>query len=267
MKMGIAINNAKIKNTGIFLAICLLIPFASISWADDVAVSNTIKGKADSAPKFIYLTFDDGPLKGSNDVSEAVELEKIKINVFVVGSHLKAGPRMRGYFELYTKNPYIEIGNHSYSHAHDSYSLFYSKPELAYDDFLYNADILKLKNKLARLPGRNMWRLKNRSIDDVKSGSKTADLLYSKGYTVFGWDLEWRHDRITAGPVQTVEDMVYLIDTMFAKKKTVTENHIVILCHDEMFMTSWEESKLKELIEKLIASGNFRFEHLSNYPQ
>ena len=112
-----------------------------------------------------------------------------------------------------------------------------------------------------------MWRLKNRAIDDVKSGSKTADLLYNKGYTVFGWDLEWRHDRITAVPVQTVDDMVYLIDTLFAKKKTVTENHIVILCHDEMFMTSFEESMLKRLIERLNAKGNFRFEHLSNYPQ
>ena len=256
-----------INNIRIFLAILLLISFSSFCAAADPAAGGKLTDKKDGAIKFIYLTFDDGPLKGSNDVSDAVAQEKVKINVFVVGLHLKAGPKMRSYFELYKNNPYIEIGNHSYSHAHDSYSRFYSKPELAYHDFLYNADVLQLKNRMARLPGRNMWRLKNRLIDDVKSGSKAADLLFRDGYSVYGWDLEWRHDPKTAVPVQTVDDMIYLIDSRLAQKKTVTENHIVILCHDEMFMNRWEESKLKALIEKLNARGNFRFEHLSNYPQ
>jgi peptidoglycan/xylan/chitin deacetylase (PgdA/CDA1 family) len=39
----------------------------------------------------------------------------------------------------------------------------------------------------------------------------------------------------------------------------------VILCHDEMFRKSWEESELKQLIDKLRTKG-FKFGHLSEYP-
>jgi peptidoglycan/xylan/chitin deacetylase (PgdA/CDA1 family) len=258
---------AKIKKTGIFLTFGLLFLSASISCAADLTARPDIKGKDNGSVKFIYLTFDDGPLQGSYEISDAIGQEKIRINVFFVGSLVRHSAAMKEYFKLYENNAYIELGNHSFSHAHDSYSLFYSKPELVYLDFLYNAEILKLKNKVARLPGRNMWRLKNKSIDDVKSGAKAADLLFSNGYRVFGWDLEWRHDPKTGAPVQTVDDMIYLIDSLLTLKKTVAENHLVILCHDEMFRKSWEESRLRELIERLKSRSNFRFEHLSDYPQ
>lgn len=33
------------------------------------------------------------------------------------------------------------------------------------------------------------------------------------------------------------------------------ENHLVILCHDEMFCKSWEENELKQLIDKLKGRG------------
>ena len=68
------------------------------------------------------LSFDDGPLEGSEDVDNAVRAEKIKINVFVVGSYVQIFPQMNKYFQLYENNPYIETGNHSFSHAHNEYS-------------------------------------------------------------------------------------------------------------------------------------------------
>jgi len=39
-----------------------------------------------------------------------------------------------------------------------------------------------------------------------------------------------------------------------------------LLCHDEMFVKEWEESELKQLITKLKADGNYRFDFISNYP-
>jgi peptidoglycan-N-acetylglucosamine deacetylase len=214
----------------------------------------------------IYLTFDDGPLEGSEDIDDAVKTDKIKINVFAVGSHVRAVPRMRTYYQLYEKNPYIQVGNHSYSHAHDEYRLFYEDPATVYQDFEKNGRVLQLKSKLARLPGRNMWRIGNKAINDVISGSTSADLLSKKGYTVFGWDVEWRHDSRTGAPIQTVNDMYHLIDTLLKERRTVTENHIVILCHDEMFRKNWEETELKQLIERLKSTGKYEFNHLSEYP-
>jgi hypothetical protein len=34
-----------------------------------------------------------------------------------------------------------------------------------------------------------------------------------------------------------------------------------------MFRKKWEETELKELIERLRATGEFSFHHLSEYPQ
>lgn len=243
--------------------ISLVLAFMSLSnsWAEEFKSINQ------KPPYHIYLTFDDGPLEGSEDIDDAVKKDKIKVNVFVVGSHVRSVPRMGTHFQLYENNPYIEVSNHSYSHAHDEYRLFYKDPEAVYKDFELNKQVLKLNNKLARLPGRNMWRIGNIAKNDVKSGSSSADLLSKNGYTVLGWDLEWQHDARTGAPIQTVNDMYHLIETLLKERRTVTENHIVILCHDEMFRKNWEETELKELIERLKSTGKYEFNHLSEYPR
>jgi len=221
--------------------------------------------RPDSLARTIYLTFDDGPLEGSESINDIVRREKIKVNVFVVGINAKNSKRLQEYLQMYKTNSWIEVGNHSFSHAHDDYQAYYNNPDAVFEDFLDNEKTLLLTNKLARLPGRNMWRLKDRSVNDVKSGSKAADKLFANGFIVFGWDLEWAHDPKSGSPIQTVEDMIHLIERCFSEKRTVTENHLVILCHDEMFRKIWEESELKQLIDSLRTKG-FNFAYLSEYP-
>lgn len=215
----------------------------------------------------IYLTFDDGPLEGSEDINDAVSKEQIKVNVFVVGQHALSSERMRSFYKLYENNPWIEIGNHSFSHAHDHYKKFYKQPDSVVADFMKCQALLHIPNKLARQPGRNQWRLKDTSINDVSSGAASADLLFKKGFRVFGWDLEWQHDVKTGAPIQTVTDMFELIEKKFNENKTVTPGNLVLLAHDEMFRNGWEESELKQLIDTLESSGKYSFEHLSNYPE
>ena len=176
----------KSQRAVVIIGLLLAIMSLTNSWAEESKSSN-------QKPAYhIYLTFDDGPLEGSEDIDDAVRADKIKINVFVVGSHVRSVPRMSSYFQLYENNPYIELGNHSYSHAHDEYSLFYKDPEAVFQDFEKNERVLQLKTKLARLPGRNMWRIGNITKNDVISGSSAGDLLLKNGYTLFGWDLEWQ---------------------------------------------------------------------------
>lgn len=250
-----------------FVVLCVLGLFT-----DDRAYAQNIRLPDDSfAPKkpvkHIYITFDDGPLDGSSEVSDAVQTEKIAVTVFVVGSNVVASERLKEFYHLYERNAYIEIGNHSYSHAHDSYRKFYENPDEVLLDFLKNQMVLHTNNKLARLPGRNMWRLTGRIKNDLTSGASSADLLFKHGYRVFGWDLEWQHDSRTGAPIQTVVDMVDLIEKLLAEKETVTENHLVLLCHDEMFQKKWEETELKQLIDRLRATGEFSFNFLREYPQ
>jgi len=215
----------------------------------------------------IYLTFDDGPLEGSEDIDDAIRQERIKINVFLVGQHALGSKKMEDYFHLYQRNPYIEIGNHSFSHAHDHYKSFYQKPDSVVADFLKCQRLLNIPHKFARQPGRNQWRLKGIVKNDVTSGIKSADKLYELGFKVFGWDLEWQHDAKTGEPIQTVNDMVELIEKKLANKSTVKPGHLILLSHDEMFRNGWEESELKELIDKLKAKGNYEFNYLSQYPE
>jgi peptidoglycan/xylan/chitin deacetylase (PgdA/CDA1 family) len=226
-------------------------------------VSNVLKEQQYT----IYLTFDDGPLGGSKKINKAVLDEKIKINVFVVGVHAQRKKRTMRFYNLYLQNPFIEVCNHSYSHAHNRYRAFYNDPQNVLADFLKCQKELNIPFKLARQPGRNQWRLKDTAINDVRSGAASADLLFKEGFKVFGWDLEWQHDAKTGVPIQTVDDMVEKIGTLLKEGKTVRQNHLVLLAHDQMFRKGWAESELKQLIEQLKEKGNYTFEHLSKYPE
>jgi peptidoglycan/xylan/chitin deacetylase (PgdA/CDA1 family) len=255
-----------------FIITELIILCALCLFADEHTYAQITQPSEESAAakkpfKHIYLTFDDGPLNGSLEVSDAVRTEKVEVTIFVVGLNVVTNQRLKDYYRLYEQNPYIEIGNHSYSHARDAYGKFYENAGHVFLDFLRNQMVLHLKNKLARLPGRNMWRLPGKIKNDVTSGASSADLLFKHGYRVFGWDLEWRHDSKTGAPIRTPGDMMELIEKLLAEKRTVVENHLVLLCHDEMFRKKWEESELKELIERLRATEEFSFNHLSEYPQ
>ncbi len=217
-------------------------------------------------PYTIYLTFDDGPLHGSENIATAITKENIKVNVFVVGQHIQNSPQLKGYFNEYLVNPMIEVGNHSFSHAHNKYQLYYSNANSVYVDFLKCYNEYKLPTKLCRLPGRNMWRTATIKHNDMPSGSAAADLLYQNGFKIIGWDLEWEHDAPTSSPVQTGDDMVYLIETHLKNGTTRVKNHLVLLSHDEMFSKGWEQSELDQLVDKLKATGNFKFEFLSTLP-
>ena len=215
----------------------------------------------------IYLTFDDGPLNGSENIDSIILSEKIKISVFLVGEHVEANRDMNNYFKYYEENPYIDEYNHSYSHANNHYEKFYSNPQTAISDILKNQQLLKLRYKIVRLPGRNMWRIDSRKRDDGISGTSTADGLVQLGYKVIGWDLEWQHDAKTEKPLQSVDDMYKEINSRCQSGNTFTPNNMVLLIHDEMFQKKWEESELKQLVNKLKQSDNYVFEQIRFYPQ
>lgn len=115
------------------------------------------------------------------------------------------------------------------------------------------------------MPGRNIWRIGQRKRNDGTSGEAAADLLATNGYKLYGWDIEWQHHP-NATPVQSVDELVKEIDGMLSNGKSFTKDHIVVLIHDEMFQKKWEESELKQLIDKLKLHENYVFEHIRFYP-
>lgn len=247
------------KRTIIGLLILGII-FIVLSFTKCIKSTNILK---QNNKKYIYLTFDDGPLNGSQRINDAILSEKIPITVLLVGEHALVRPKD---VDLYRENEYIEIGNHSYSHANDHYKLYYSNPEGVLKDFKRNMDTLKINSKLGRLPGRNMWRINGRSKNDISSGIEAADLLYKNGFSLFGWDLEWMHDSHTSEPIGTAEDIFKKIEKRIDDNRLFTKKHLVLLCHDEMFQNSYQESELKKLIDILKSKNEYTFAYLKDYP-
>ena len=82
--------------------------------------TNLLAQKAsDFVKKYIYLTFDDGLLNGSENMDEVFKNEKLKVTVFLVGEHVEKNKTMTDYFKYYEDNPYIEECNHSWTHANE----------------------------------------------------------------------------------------------------------------------------------------------------
>lgn len=231
----------------------VLISLLLTSWLTTVPGSKT----------FVYLTFDDGPLNGSQHINDVVLSEKIPISVMLVGKHAAIRPHD---VELYRNNPYIELGNHSYTHANEHYVAYYNNPEGVLADFVRNMDSLQLTDKIGRLPGRNMWRVNQRTRNDISSGIEAADLLHKNGYSLFGWDLEWMHDPHTAEPIGTADEIFSQIQKTIEQNRVFTSNHFVLLCHDEMFQNGYEESELKKLIELLKGKDEYQLAHIRDYP-
>ena len=218
--------------------------------------------------QYVYLTFDDGPLDGSQNIDSIILAEKVKISVFLVGSEVVGDREMESYFKYYEENPYIEEYNHSFTHGYDQYKVFYGNPHKATLDFLKNQRYLKIQYKIIRMPACNTWRFNNRKQDDCEINAvATADSLAARGFKVFGWDVEWEHHEEDDTPVQSVDEIYRQIMQQLNSGNTFVKNNIVILLHDEMFQRRWEESDLKQLIDRLRKDKNIVFEQMRFYPQ
>lgn len=217
---------------------------------------------------YIYMTFDDGPLQGTEEIIQVIDDLDLPISMMMVGLHVEASPANRALLRQADTDPRILVGNHSYSHAYNHYLRFYQDPQKVFEDFEKNQTLLNTFKKqpllkIARLPGRNMWQVASRARYDVKSGQSSARLLHQNGYTLFGWDVEWAHNARTGEPIQSVDEMVRLIEAK--APHAFTPNHVVVLAHDEMFRTSQEDSQLRRLIQKLKQKGSV-FRTLKEYP-
>ncbi|MGN2373027.1 polysaccharide deacetylase family protein [Sphingobacterium spiritivorum] len=230
------------------------------------AQRDSINAKLDSLPKHIYLTFDDGPLIGSSAIDSIATAKNIKINVFLIGKHANMSKRLKKDYLRYYNNPLVDCYNHSYTHANNKFSVFYSNPNHAFSDFEKNEADLALKYKITRMPGRNIWYFKDRRRIDLQSGTSTADLLYANGYEIMGWDVEWKIHGLTGQPVQSVNEIYQRMKNRLKKKDSFTANNVVLLMHDDMFQNRKGQKLLSDLIDSLKSNPNYHFEHMRDYP-
>jgi peptidoglycan-N-acetylglucosamine deacetylase len=215
--------------------------------------------------KTIYLTFDDGPNKGTRKVLHIVQQEEVPVTFFIIGEHVFGCPEQKATFDSLQQCRYIEIANHSYTHAGCRYEKFYSAPDSVVKDFARCADSLGIRSGIIRTPGRNIWRTENITSTDIKASTAAADSLKQKGFISVGWDLEWHFNK-QLDLLCSEEELITRVDSLFAKGKTKTPEHLVLLAHDQAYTDTGDSARLHSFIQKLKLNDNYDFDFISNYP-
>ena len=224
------------------------------------------QSKPPKKKKKIYLTFDDGPNKGTPTVLNIIEQEQVPVTFFLVGSHVKGSHEQSTTFDLLKTSRVAELCNHSYSHAGNRYDKFYSNADSVVADFEKAQAVMQLQNNIARCPGRNAWRIDSLQVTDIKKSKAAIDSLYRKGYTVMGWDIEWHFDSKTMKPVQSPEKMVSEIDSAFTKNKIRHLDNIILLAHDQAYRKPDDSAALHRFIKLLKTNDDYELDVVSNYP-
>ncbi|WP_407404742.1 polysaccharide deacetylase family protein [Chryseobacterium sp.] len=235
------------------------------STSEQEIIHNTNKVN-DSTKNVIYLTFDDGPNKGTANLIKILNKRKVSATAFLIGVHGKASLQQKKDLEDLKKDTLIEFANHSYSHAHNKFVQFYRNPLAVVQDFDRAKDSLKLSNNIARTPGRNIWRLNNINRTDLKSSNDAANGLQKAGYKVIGWDLEWRHSK-KMGLSGNHQAMIKKVDSLFNNNLTCTPKHLVFLTHDQYLSDQDSMRELDLFIEELQKTNRFVFRKISAYPK
>jgi len=216
--------------------------------------------------KTIYLTFDDGPNKGTKKVMDILNEEQMPATLFIIGEHVYGSRQQHEIYDSLIHNDLFEIANHSFTHAFENrYKTFYDEPDSVVKDFQKCADSLKLTSQIIRTPGRNIWRTASITSTDLKDATGAADSLKSKGFKAIGWDLEWHFDS-NQDLVQSDTLLMQQIDTLFAHNRTKTLNSLVLLAHDRTFYSFKDSCALHRFIKELKRREVYDFETLSNYP-
>jgi len=222
--------------------------------------------KVKSKKKKLYITFDDGPNKGTRNVLDIVQDEGVPVTFFLVGEHAFASVGQAQIWDSLQMVKHIALCNHSYTHAHNRYNQFYDYPDSVVADFKKAHDSLKLNNTIVRTPGRNIWRLDSLRYTDIKKSKAAADSLEKAGFTVMGWDLEWHYDHKKMSVTTSAEDLIRQIDSVFEKGKTKQKDHLVLLAHDQVYCKPTDSFQLRQFLQKLKQKGDYELVLATDYP-
>lgn len=216
--------------------------------------------------KKIYLTFDDGPNKGTDSVVSILQETQAPASLFVIGEQVYGSRAQTATWQSLLQCNNLEVCNHSYTHAHNQFVKFYSSPTAVVNDFERCEDSLQLTNHIARTPGRNIWRTQTLSITDLDKTQLAADSVQQSGFTLVGWDVEWHYTPPNLLLRESADEMLRQIDSLLANGKTRQKDHLVLLAHDQTFEDRKDAASLRYLIQQLQQHGGYELEKISRYP-
>lgn len=128
----------------------------------------------------VYLTFDDGPSKYTEEILDILDEYQVKATFFVVG---KEGNIPAERLRKIVDNGH-SLGMHSYSHEYEK--IYESVESFAEDfkklqDYLY--DVTGVKSSIYRFPGGSSNVISNVDMQEF------ADYLEGQGVTFYDWNI------------------------------------------------------------------------------
>lgn len=174
------------------------------------ASAPAVMPKSDQAEKIVYLTFDDGPSKLTDQVLDILKKEDIPATFFVLGEHAKRMP------EVITR--IVEaghvIGNHTYNHDYSAlyqgFSTFWGQIKDTEEVLL---GITGARPELIRAPGGTYGHFDQTYFD----------LLQQAGYKVFDWNIDSGDSKRRGVPASEI------IRNSTPKNLS---NEVIVLMHD-----------------------------------
>ncbi len=228
--------------------------------------------------KTIYLTFDDGPMKGTTNVIDVINKEQVPATMFVVGRHIVSSLTNRSRYNKIRDNRYMLIANHTYSHAHDRYNAFYTSSQreilkdISKNHKLLRDDMLSNSPPYTRLAGRNVFRLPTYVSDDpyitrrqLRREKPSYDMLWHEGYYMYGWDIEWGISKKTKTYRETPHRLAQKIERLYKEDKLVTKGKVIVLMHDKIFQDKYNGKKNLTRLIQILKANNWKFETLEDY--
>jgi len=234
---------------------------------DKIATSSPTTASVKKKKKKIYLTFDDGPNKGTRNVLDILEQENVPATFFIVGEHVFASRAQAETWTSLQSAKNIELCNHSYSHAlHNRYAKFYKNPCGVVKDIERAKEKLLPDDEIVRTPGRNSWRIDSMHFTDNKKSKASIDSLQKAGFIVVGWDLEWHFDPKKLIVKTSADQLLAQVDSIFTCGRTRTPDNLVLLAHDQAYRTKEDSLQLREFVQKLKEKNEYELSLVNTYP-
>jgi peptidoglycan/xylan/chitin deacetylase (PgdA/CDA1 family) len=200
------------------------------------------------------------------NVLNTVKEDSVPVSFFIVGKHIFDSPEQTATWQQLQADSAIELCNHSYTHALNHYTKFYSHPAAVVKDIEHNQEKLGFKTDVVRMPGRNAWRIGTINRTDIKESKAAIDSVSDAGFDIMGWDVEWMFDHKTLSLVTDTALLLRQIENKLATGKTRTPGHLVLLAHDQSFNSEWAIEQLHYVFRQLKNNPEYELLLAGNYP-
>lgn len=204
-----------------------------------MAEETTQKEPEMAEEKIMYLTFDDGPSKHTQEVLELLNKYSIKATFFVTGENTEYSSMIKTIHEQGHT-----LGIHTYSH---DYAKIYTSVDAYFQDIEKVKNLIKseagVDTKLLRFPGGSSNTVSRKYCDGIMT--TLAKAVEEQGYTYYDWNA---HNG--DGDPSISADALYN-QTM---KEIEGKDHVVLLMHDGGGNQNTIDS-LDRVIKELIRQG------------